>query len=98
MATPRKARDDGGTRRRLIEATAQIMHDEGYAAATSRKVAAKAGVKQALVYYYFPTMEHLFLEVLKAGADAALSQMRAALTDDDPIRALWEINSDERRT
>jgi TetR/AcrR family transcriptional regulator, regulator of autoinduction and epiphytic fitness len=74
------------------------MHDEGYAAATSRRVAARAGVKQALVYYYFPTMDDLFLEVLKAGADTALAQMRAALTDDDPIRALWRINSDPRRT
>ena len=58
-----------GARLRLIEATVQIMHDEGYAAATSRRVAAKAGVKQALVYYYFPTMDDLFLEVLKVGAD-----------------------------
>lgn len=99
MATPRKAKaDDGGARLRLINATAQIMHDEGYAAATSRRVAAKAGVKQALVYYYFPTMDDLFLEVLKAGADTALDQMRAALTDDDPLRALWRINSDSRRT
>jgi AcrR family transcriptional regulator len=82
----------------LIEATVQIMHDEGYAAATSRRVAAKAGVKQALVYYYFPTMDDLFLEVLRVGADAALNQMRAALTDNDPLRALWQINSDARRT
>ena len=74
------------------------MHDEGYAAATSRRVAAMAGVKQALVYYYFPTMDDLFLEVLKAGADVALAQMRTALTDDDPIRALWHINSDARGT
>ena len=99
MAGSRKAKpDDGGTRLRLIEATVQIMHDEGYAAATSRRVAAKAGVKQALVYYYFPTMDDLFLEVLKTGADAALEQLRTALTDDDPIRALWRINSDTRRT
>ena len=74
------------------------MHDDGYAAATSRRVAAKAGVKQALVYYYFPTMDDLFLEVLRVGADAALAQMREALTADDPIRALWLINSDPRRT
>ncbi len=99
MARSDKARsDDGGARRRLIEGTTAIMHDEGYAAATSRRVAAKAGVKQALVYYYFPTMDDLFLEVLRAGADAALDQMRAALTDDDPLGALWRINSDTRRT
>jgi TetR/AcrR family transcriptional regulator, regulator of autoinduction and epiphytic fitness len=99
MAAPRKSKaDDGGTRRRLIEATAQIMHDEGYAAATSRRVAARAGIRQPLVHYYFPTMEDLFLAVLREGADAALDQMRALLTDDNPLRALWAINSDARRT
>ncbi|MGX9789644.1 TetR/AcrR family transcriptional regulator [Mycobacterium sp. MMS18-G62] len=99
MATLRKAKaDDGGTRRRLIEATAQIMHDEGYAAATSRRVAAKAGIRQPLVHYYFPTMDDLFLAVLHAGADSALDQMRAALTDNDPLRALWTLNSDPRQT
>jgi AcrR family transcriptional regulator len=99
MAAPRKAKvDDGGTRRRLLEATAQIMHDEGYAAATSRRVAAAAGVRQPLVHYYFPTMDDLFLAVLREGADVALDQMRAALTDDNPLRALWALNSDPRWT
>ena len=51
-------------RERLMEATAQIMRDEGYAAATSRRVAARAGVRSALVYYYFPTMDDLFVAVL----------------------------------
>lgn len=87
-----------GARFRLIEATAKLMRDEGYAAATSRRVAAEAGVKQALVYYYFPTMDDLFVEVLRAGADASLDKMRAALTDDDPLRSLWEMNSDSRLT
>jgi TetR/AcrR family transcriptional regulator of autoinduction and epiphytic fitness len=99
MAAPRKAKaHDGGTRRRLLEATAQIMHDEGYAAATSRRVAAKAGIRQPLVHYYFPTMDDLFLAVLREGADVALDQMRSALTDNDPLRALWAINSDPRRS
>ncbi|OBG12976.1 TetR family transcriptional regulator [Mycolicibacterium celeriflavum] len=87
-----------GARQRLIEATAELMRDEGYAAATSRRVAAEAGVKQALVYYYFPTMDNLFVEVLRAGAEVSLENMRAALTDDDPLRTLWLINSDLRAT
>ncbi len=99
MPTASKARGaDTGARERLIEATAKVMSDEGYAAATSRRVAAEAGVKQALVYYYFPTMDDLFVEVLRAGAESSLKHMRAALTDDDPLRALWLINSDARRT
>jgi len=99
MSAPRKARQaDTGARVRLIEATAKVMRDEGYAAATSRRVAAEAGVKQALVYYYFPTMDDLFVEVLRAGAEVSLERMRTALTDDDPLRALWTINSDTRLT
>ena len=99
MATsPRTRGGDLSARQRLIEATAKIMRDEGYAAATSRRVAAEAGVKQALVYYYFPTMDDLFVEVLRVGAETSLEHMRAALADDDPLRALWLINSDASRT
>lgn len=98
-ATARKVPDrDAGARSRLLEATARIMREEGYAAATSRRVAAEAGVKQALVYYYFPTMDDLFVEVLRAGAEVALDRMRALLTDDDPLRALWLLNSDSAMT
>ncbi|MBX7433280.1 TetR/AcrR family transcriptional regulator [Mycobacterium sp. Y57] len=95
MAAPRKARPaDNGARMRLLEATAKIMRDEGYAAATSRRVATEAGVKQALVYYYFPSMDDLFVEVLRAGAEVSLARMRDALTDDDPLLTLWKLNSD----
>ena len=99
MAAPRReTAKDVGARQRLMEATAQIMREEGYAAATSRRVASAAGVRSALVYYYFPTMDDLFVEVLRAGAEASLARMREALTADDPLQALWEINSDSRLT
>lgn len=99
MAAPRKPRStDNGARGRLIEATAKIMRDEGYAAATSRRVATEAGVKQALVYYYFPSMDDLFVEVLRAGAEVSLERMRKALTHDDPLLTLWALNSDLRMT
>ncbi|MGE2713141.1 TetR/AcrR family transcriptional regulator [Mycolicibacterium litorale] len=98
MTNPGKARVDTGARHRLIEATAKIMRDEGYAAATSRRVAAEAGVKQALVYYYFPTMDDLFVEVLRTGAEVSLERIREALTAEDPLHTLWTMNSDERLT
>lgn len=99
MTTARKPKAaETGSRTRLIEATAKVMREEGYAAATSRRIAAEAGVKQALVYYYFPTMDDLFVEVLRVGGEVALQRMRAALTDDDPLAALWRINSDSHTT
>jgi TetR/AcrR family transcriptional regulator, regulator of autoinduction and epiphytic fitness len=99
VTTPRRSKaTDTGTRVKLLEATAKVMREEGYAAATSRRVAGEAGVKQALVYYYFPTMDDLFVEVLRAGGEVALERMRALLTADDPLRALWEMNSDTALT
>ena len=95
-ATPKAKDKDAGARERLMEATAQIMRDEGYAAATSRRVAARAGVRSALVYYYFPTMDDLFLAVLRSGSEASLAKMRQAITAEEPLRALWEINTDSR--
>jgi AcrR family transcriptional regulator len=81
------------TREALIEATAQIVLDEGYAAATSRRVAAQAGVKPALVHYYFPSMDDLFVAVLRDKAEAILERQRQAMAESEPLRALWQLNS-----
>jgi AcrR family transcriptional regulator len=88
---PRVRRE--ATREALIEATAQIMLAEGYAAATSRRVAAKAGVKPALVHYYFPSMDDLFVAVLRDKAESNLAHQRQAIADAQPLRALWQLKS-----
>jgi AcrR family transcriptional regulator len=93
MTSSRAAVRDSATRTALIQATAQIMLEDGYAAATSRRVAAKAGVKPALVHYYFPSMDELFLDVLRAGAEINLQRQRQALSDAEPLHALWQLNS-----
>jgi len=80
------------TREALIEATAQIMVDEGYAAATSRRVAAKAGVKAALVHYYFPSMDDLFVAVLRDKAETNLQRQRQAMAESEPLHALWQLS------
>jgi AcrR family transcriptional regulator len=87
---PRVRRE--ATREALIEATAQIILDEGYAAATSRRVAAKAGVKAALVHYYFPSMDDLFVAVLRDKAEDNLVHQRQAIADAQPLHALWQLN------
>jgi len=88
---PRVGRE--ATREALIEATAQIMLAEGYAAATSRRVAAKAGVKPALVHYYFPSMDDLFVAVLRDKAEGNLARQREAIAEAQPLHALWQLNN-----
>ena len=95
MASPKADNRDSATCLALIRATAQIMLEEGYAAATSRRVAAKAGVKPALVHYYFPSMDELFLEVLRKGAEINLQRQREALSDAEPLHALWDLNGEQ---
>ena len=69
------------------------MLDEGYAAATSRRVAGKAGVKPALVHYYFPSMDDLFVAVLRDKAEDNLARQRQAIAEAQPLHALWQLNS-----
>jgi AcrR family transcriptional regulator len=69
------------------------MLDEGYAAATSRRVAAKAGVKPALVHYYFPSMDDLFVAVLRDKAEDNLVHQRQAIAEAQPVHALWQLYS-----
>jgi AcrR family transcriptional regulator len=84
------------TRALLIDATERLMLEEGYAAVSSRRVAAVAGVKPALVHYYFPTMDDLFLAVFRRGAERNLKRFSRAAGSDRPLRALWKLNRDPR--
>lgn len=97
MAAPKNVgKRDTGTREKLLNAAADIMLAEGYAAATSRKVADKVGVQRAVVHYYFPTMDDLYLAVLQRGTQASLDAQRRALTSGRPLQALWDLTVDER--
>ncbi len=94
--TPPVRTRDSETRTALLDAAMQLMLEEGYAAVSTRKVAAKAGANQALVYYYFRTMDELFLAVFRRGAEANLRRLERALATDRPLRGLWEVVSEPR--
>jgi AcrR family transcriptional regulator len=80
---------DSATSNALLDATERVLRNEGYGAATSRRVAREAGLKQQLVYYYFRTMDDLLLATFKRRTRHALEQLREAAAADRPIQALW---------
>jgi len=99
MASPRRiAGPNAKNRTVLLDAAEQLMLEEGYAAVTSRRVAAAAGLKPQLVHYYFRTMDDLFLEVFRRRAEQAFEHVERALESDRPLRALWEHATDPRGT
>jgi AcrR family transcriptional regulator len=87
---------DSKTRAQLLNAAEQLLLEEGYAAVTSRRVGAKAGLKPQLVHYYFRTMDDLFLEVFRRRADESLAHFERTVAADNSLRTLWRLNADPR--
>lgn len=81
-------------RSRLIDAAADLMVEEGYAAVTARQVAKKAGLKVQLVYYYFKDMDDLILAVVKRNSSKRLKKFVRILAGSDPLRAIWIMHRD----
>ncbi len=99
MAEPRRRRAATEEKlTRLLDATEEIILEEGYAAVSSRNVAARAGIQAPLLHYYFPTIDELFVAVLRRRAEPNVGRIAAALESAEPFRSWWELASDPRGT
>jgi AcrR family transcriptional regulator len=98
VSTRRIGTETSKTRAALLDATERLLLAEGYAAVSSRRVAAAVGVKPPLVHYYFPSMDDLFVALLRRGADANFERQERALESATPLRALWQLASDRMAT
>lgn len=96
MANRRIGAATSASRAELVKAAERLMIEEGYAAVTSRRVAAAAGLKPQLVHYYFRTMEDLYLEVFRWRAEQALAHQEEVLASDAPLTAMWRLSNDRR--
>jgi AcrR family transcriptional regulator len=95
-STRRIGAPDSKTRVQLVDAAEALLREEGYAAVTSRRVAAKADLKPQLVHYYFRTMDDLFLEVFRRRAEENMVRFERAIGTDASLRDLWLLNADPR--
>jgi AcrR family transcriptional regulator len=99
MAEPRRRRASTEEKlTRLLDATEEIILEEGYAAVSSRNVAARAGMQAPLLHYYFPTIDELFVAVLRRRSEPNVERMKAAMGSPEPFKAWWELASDPRGT
>ena len=88
-AQPRRRPADGGyargeeTRARIVEAAMKVFAAEGFARASTRRIAAEAGVNPPALQYYFDSKEGLH----RACADLIIDHCRVTL---DPARETAE--------
>jgi TetR/AcrR family transcriptional regulator len=94
VSSRRRGVENSAVRSALIDAAELLIREGGYPSVTARNLADKINLKRQIVHYYFHSMDDLFIAVIRRGADKARPRLEAALTSDEPLRALWEINSD----
>jgi AcrR family transcriptional regulator len=82
----------------LLDAAEKVMVEQGYAGVTSRSIGATAGVPASLVHYYFPTLDDLFVAMLRRGLERSKERFLAAIRSPRPLRALWDLQLDRRST
>lgn len=61
----KKKRDKEASRLALLEAAIEVFSERGYDAATTREVAKRAGVSEALIQRYFDGKQGLLLEIME---------------------------------
>jgi AcrR family transcriptional regulator len=99
MKLERKTSEESAsTRETILDATESLMVEEGYSAATSRRVAERAGLKSQLVHYHFGTMDDLFVAVYERAEKEFLQRHLRAVSSENPLRALWDLSVHPKRT
>ncbi|HMZ86250.1 MAG TPA: TetR/AcrR family transcriptional regulator [Giesbergeria sp.] len=84
---PRKlpdARDEGNRRRELLRGAARLFRSRGFAAVSTRDIAAAAGMQSGSPFYHFESKSALLHAVMHEGMEHAVRSQQAAL---DGVRA-----------
>jgi AcrR family transcriptional regulator len=89
----RREQDRLKTRAAILDATEQIMREDGYAAVTSRRVAERAGLKSQLVHYHFGTMDELFQEAYRRNAKRFFDMYVQAISAKEPLAMIFELST-----
>lgn len=89
---PRKRRfvERPDVRVTLLDAAEALILEDGYAAATARAVASRAGLKHQVVFYYYGSQDDLLLAVYKRAAETQRERLATALRSEQPLSAMWK--------
>jgi AcrR family transcriptional regulator len=75
--------DSDDTRQRILQAAAQVFAQKGYARATTRALAAAAGVNEVTLFRHFGSKQGLFSAIIEAYAGPALATTISAQLSGD---------------
>jgi len=82
------------TKQRLVEAALATIKQEGYGGTTARAIAGRAGVNQALIYYYFGDIKNLLLAALDETSARRMGSYEALLEKVETVEDLVQMARD----
>ena len=85
------------TREKLLEATADLLTEEGLAGISARSIAGRAGVNQALVFYHFGTVSELLEAAVRRSVDLAVASYTDRFGDVGSVAELLALGRDLHR-
>src|SRR4051794_28899145 len=89
-----KASDQKPTRDQILEAAFETLRAEGFAGATSRAIARRGGFNQALVFYYFGSLDGLLLAALDLTSTRRLDRYREALAQANGLEEMVQTTAE----
>ena len=92
-SAPRKRGDD--TRAKIIDETVRCIMEEGFAAATAKHVAERAGVTWGVIQYHFGDRDGLLKAVVDAGVAGLVNSLSSADVSELPLRERIEVVVDK---
>ena len=93
MARPANGPSGEERRRQIISVAARVFADKGYTDATTKDIAAEAGVTHAAIYHYFRDKRALFEAVLVTSSplSALAAVVQTAGADEEPRAVLTRL-------
>ncbi len=91
QSEPRK---EASTREKLIAAAEALLAEGGSGAISTRHIADRAGVNQALVHYHFGSVENLMLEVMRGASVRAMEVVQGRYAGDRDFVDKWLADLD----
>ena len=79
------------TRRQLVTAAIETLTSEGYAGASARSIADRAGLNQGLIFYHFGSVANLLLAALDAVSAERMVRYQAAAEDATTPTAIVDV-------
>lgn len=101
VGRPRKNRPrrrGANAREEILDASSELFTTQGFAMTSTHQIADAVGIRQASLYYHFPSKAKIFLTLLNSTIEPSLKLAQFLSTSDNPVTLrLWALVAAESR-